>query len=208
MLIYFGEFPKAEAELMAAQDIFDKHGVAKTNYVSVVRSFRASCALLSGDALAAFELAQQARTLADEVAKRLHPFERDFILAEWLLGASLVMRGRDLNAAALHLTESSRIRTRHFARVGTLAPCEGQPAEARTYADEALAIVDRCEYCLCKPRFTIFSRVSRWMRAIVRRRSRKQRLPKNARGVMGRPTATSRRWMKRRKMLKELGAKK
>jgi tetratricopeptide (TPR) repeat protein len=157
LLAYCGEFDEREAELRAAQVTFDNYGAGHTNYVSVVRSYRAERALLMGDPRAALQVAKDARTLADEVAKAFYPHERDFIRAESLLGAALVMEGKDLNVAATHLTEALT-RCRRINLVETEPDillawarwhrARGNSQEAQAHAEEALAIADRCEYRL------------------------------------------------------------
>lgn len=157
LLAYRSAFGEAESELKNAQDAFDKHGAANTNLVSVVRAYSALRALLMGNAQVALESAQQARMFADKVAKTRYPYERDFIQAEWLLGAALVMEGSDLNAAATHLSDAlTRCRRINLVEVESdilLAwarwhRARGDAQEAQAYAEEALAIADRCEYRL------------------------------------------------------------
>ena len=157
LLVYIGMFDEAKSEFKIAQDILDAYGPAGTNFVSVVRAHRAVCAVMMGDVNTAIEKAQQARTLADEVAKVHYAFERDIIRAEWLLGAALVMEGKDLNAAAAHLTDALT-RCRRINLLGVEPDillawarwhrARGDAQEAKARAEEALAIADRCEYRL------------------------------------------------------------
>jgi tetratricopeptide (TPR) repeat protein len=108
------------------------------------------------DALTALDAAQKSRRLTDKVAET-YPVERDFIGAEWLLGAALIMEGRDLDTASIHLNEAlTRCRRINLVELepdillswARWHRAKGNDEEARTYADEALAIADRCEYRL------------------------------------------------------------
>lgn len=155
LFAYRGDFDEAESKLQSAQDFFDKKG--GTNFVSLVRAYRALRAMLMCNARDALELARQARTLADEVAKIHYPFERDFIRAEWLLGSARILEGKNLSAANAHLTEAitrcRRINLVDFEPDILLAwarlyRARGEEREALAYAEEALAIADRCEYRL------------------------------------------------------------
>ncbi|MBI3913274.1 MAG: hypothetical protein HY327_03705 [Chloroflexi bacterium] len=156
LLAYRGAFDEAaqELELSSRYDLKanDKQGQC------VGQLFRALKALLMGNGRVALEAAQQGRTLADEVAKMAYSFERDIIRAEWLLGAALVMEEKDLNAASTHLTEALT-RCRHinlvefepdillaWARWHRIREMDAK--EAKAFAEEALAIADRCEYRL------------------------------------------------------------
>jgi len=117
-----------------------------------VYAYRGLYSLLTDDARVALETAQQARTLAD-----VEHNERDIIRAEWLLGAALVMEGKDLNAAATHLTEAlTRCRRINLVELepdillawARWHRARGNTQEAQAHAEESLAIADRCEYRL------------------------------------------------------------
>lgn len=152
LLAYRSEFDEAESELKLAQDFFDEYYPVATNFVSVVRAYHALLFLLMGDARGALEAAREARRLAD--VKRN---ERDIIRAEWLLGAALIMEGKDLSSAASYLADAlTRCR-----RIGMVDHepnillawalwhrARGDAQEAYAHAEEALAIADRCEYRL------------------------------------------------------------
>jgi len=157
LLTYHGMFDKAGSELKLAQDVFDKHGATRTNNVSVVRGSRALRALFIYKARFALKIAQEARRLANEVASANFPFERDIIRAEWLSGAALVMEAKDLNGANAHLTEAlTRCRRINLVELepdillawARWHRARGNTQEAKTFAEEALAIADRCEYRL------------------------------------------------------------
>jgi tetratricopeptide (TPR) repeat protein len=121
---------------------------------------RAQRALLMSDVQGALRASQEARRLADVAL-----LERDIILAEWLLGAAMVMERKDLNAAATHLTEAlTRCRRINLVE---LEPdillawarwhlARGNTQGAQTYAEEALGIADRCEYRLAQAEINNF----------------------------------------------------
>jgi hypothetical protein len=156
LLTYRGLAEAGEAELALAQDVFDGYGAA-TNYVSTVRAAHALSSLLMSLPKPALIFAQEARQWADEVARTKFPHERDFVRAEWLIGAALVMEGEDLNAAATHLTEAlTRCRRINLVE---LEPnillvwarwhlARGNVHDSQTSAQEALTIADRCDYRL------------------------------------------------------------
>jgi hypothetical protein len=109
---------------------------------------------------AAQTAARRARELADA-----RGYERDIIRAEWLLGAGLVSQiasndhNKLLAEADTHLTEAlTRCRRIHLIE---LEPdilltwvkwhhLQGNAAQSRDAADEALAIAERCEYRLAQ----------------------------------------------------------
>lgn len=144
LLVFRGAFDEAESELKIAQDALDR----------LAHAYQALRALLIGEPCLALEMAQQARTLADD-----RRYERDIIRAEWLLGAALVMQEKDLNAAATHLTDALK-RCRRINMVDhepdiLLAWARWHRArdneqDAQAYAEEALAIADRCEFRLAQ----------------------------------------------------------
>jgi tetratricopeptide (TPR) repeat protein len=158
-----GAFDEAGRELDTAEAAFDKAVYAQGG--GMVWAYRGQRALLMGGTEAALAAAEQARELADEVARTLYPHERDFIQAEWLLGAALVAQApkekgrqtKNLAEAEAHLTEALN-RCRRINLV-ELEPdillawarwhrAKGNRPQARQHAGEALAIADRCEYRL------------------------------------------------------------
>lgn len=140
-------------------------GVGRATYVSVARAEEALAALLAGNAEAGLEAAYRARALAEEVAKEGNRVERDFVRAEWLIGAALVglaeeggqQRDGHLAEAEAHLTEALT-RCRGINLMDTEPDilltwahwfrARGDVQEAQEYAAEALSIADRCEYRL------------------------------------------------------------
>ena len=163
LLAYRGAFAEAAQELNAAQSVF--HRLGRTQAECVAWAYLAQRALLMGEAEAALEAARRARTLADEVARTWYPHERDFIQAEWLLGAALVavaseqprQRANLLSEAEAHLTEAlTRCRRINLVEVepdillawARWHHAKGNVQQATEDAKEALAIADRCEYRL------------------------------------------------------------
>lgn len=157
VLLSRGDFDGATQSLDVALKMF---GESKDfPRVGTVWEYRALRALIISDSRAALDAARQARRLADEVARTHYPVERDFIRAEWLLGAALLADGNDLNDAAVHLAEAlTRCRRINHMEVEPdilLAWARwhqacGNRQEAQAYAEEALAIADRCEYRLAQ----------------------------------------------------------
>lgn len=150
LLTYRGDFNEAVQELDMAQSEFDKQ--EHKQGIGLTWAYRALHALLILNARVALEGAQRARTLAD-----IYPREADTIRAEWLLGAAFVMEEKDMNTAAIHLTEAlTRCRRINLVEMepdillawARWHRTRGNAQEAQTYAEEALAIADRCEYRL------------------------------------------------------------
>lgn len=165
VLAYEGQFGESDERLTRASRVFDAMGAKNTNFVSVIRSDQALAALLAGDAKGALEAARLARRLANQVAEEFFPVERDYVMAEWLIGAALValaqegsqQRNHRLTEADTHLTEAlTRCRRINLVELEPdilLARAKWHQAnentdEALEYAGEALAIADRCEYRL------------------------------------------------------------
>ena len=161
---YQGSYTESHEHLTSAQQVLDKVGTRNTNFVSVVRAYRAQRALLMGDADDGLKAGRRARGLADETARKMHPVESDFIRTEWLIGWALVevasgeesRRAERLAEAERHLTEALR-RCRRVNLVvhepdillawARWHHASGNP-QARADAEEALAVADRCEYRL------------------------------------------------------------
>jgi len=163
LLSYEGALDEAAQELDAALGF--EFWRNNRQGVGVNWAYRALRALLIGDTRAALAAARQARKLADEVARRTAPVERDIIRIEWLLGAALVAlasgkKGRQtghLAEAEAHLTEAlTRCRrinmVDHEPDILLAWACwhraRGNAQQARRDAEEALTIADRCEYRL------------------------------------------------------------
>ncbi|MGA2139698.1 MAG: DUF4062 domain-containing protein [Verrucomicrobiia bacterium] len=172
LLAVCGRFVDAKQESDIALRIFTRHQA--TQSLCVWRARRAERALLMGDATAALSAARQALKLAGRVARMEFPFERDFVRAEWIVGAALVFSAAlgpkksevSLTKAEHHLSEALRRDRRinlveyealillDFARLRfaqaklATASAEQQSQDALHFAIEALGIADRCEYRL------------------------------------------------------------
>lgn len=152
LLVYRSAFDEAGEELETALNVLDEPVYKQP--IGLTWSYCALRALLTGDAQGALEAAQRARTLADD-----RSYEMDIIRTEWLLGAALVMEGKDFNSAAEHLTDALT-RCRRINMVysepdillawGRWHHARAQAQEAQAYTEEALAIADRCEYRLAQ----------------------------------------------------------
>jgi len=128
----------------------EQHHMLQVSYDALDRQKRA---LLLGYPVAALAATRQAPELADEVASTIHPVERDFVRAEWLLGWPLVALGL-LDEAKPHLTEA--LTRCHRINMVDLEPdillawarwhrAKNEPGEALHCAQEALTVADRCE---------------------------------------------------------------
>jgi tetratricopeptide (TPR) repeat protein len=149
LLAYRGEFEQSENELAKSRrywgEINDKHGICLDKISSSIRFLSMSKA---GEAL---NSAKKARELAD-----VEHFERGIIEAEYLLGASHIMKGNFVEAEK-HLTEAlTRDRKINLVELepdillefAKLRFKENHKEEALKLAGEALQIADRCEYRL------------------------------------------------------------
>jgi tetratricopeptide (TPR) repeat protein len=153
LLAYRGKFKRSENELNVAQKVFDdfveKGG--STNFISVVRAYKSIHFLLMSNAEEALDSAKKACELAD-----VEHYERDVILAEYLLGAAHLMKGNFVEAEK-HLTEAlTRDRKIYLVELEPdillefvkLQFKQNHKEEALKFAEEALQIADRCEYRL------------------------------------------------------------
>jgi tetratricopeptide (TPR) repeat protein len=165
LLSYRGSWEEADQELIIAEKHIDEFGVGRTNFVSIVRSYRSQRALLmnrevtsvsSINLKSSIELAQRAINLAEEGAQKRYSVERDFVRANWLLGAAYLLDGH-LDLAEHNLTEAI-VRCRNINLVseeadilldlGRLRYDQKNYEEAKSLAEEALLITERCGYVL------------------------------------------------------------
>jgi tetratricopeptide (TPR) repeat protein len=163
LLIYQGAWGQAETELEHSWKLFEKEGNFQSS--GQVCLFRALRLLLMARDLnqssikntkSALEYAQRALELAEETARRWQPFERDFVRAYWLLGVAyriynqLDLADIRLNEAlvrdrAINLVEDEANILLDLAR---LRYDQKNHEEARSLAEEALLITERCGYVL------------------------------------------------------------
>ena len=165
LLTYEGSFAESAGKLSNALAWFRRLGQVQAE--SIGTAHQALFALLKGQASAAIVAARRARELADKTARARHPFESDYVRAEWLWGAALVALAADqpnradeyLAQAGVHLTDAlTRCRRINLVE---LEPdillswahwhrLKGNSREAHEHATEALLIAERCEYRLCQ----------------------------------------------------------
>jgi tetratricopeptide (TPR) repeat protein len=156
LLAYCGDWNKSTVELDTAQDEFDRLGPSRTNFVSVVRVYRALYALLQGDGAVAQHAAQEALRLADESARVTYPNARDYTQAHWLLGWVALAQGNHAESQtrldeglrrcrAINLVELEPAILLAHAR---LARATGQPDRSHNFTQQALTIAQRSGYVL------------------------------------------------------------
>ena len=163
VLAYRGIFDDSAQELNTAEEMFQR--LDATQSKGIVWAYRALLGLLRGNPADALEAARRARELAEETARTQHPYEHDFIQAEWLLAVAMVAlsperkkRQKDaLAEAETHLTEAlTRCRRINLVELepdillvwAKWHHLKGERSQARATAHEALATADRCEYRL------------------------------------------------------------
>jgi tetratricopeptide (TPR) repeat protein len=183
VLSYRGAWQEVEQELTVAEEVFDKYGASQTNFVSVVRSYRALLFLLMARSnppssivnfKSAIEYAQRALELADEFSRTNFRLERDYVRAHWLLGAAYctsvvsirpAKNARDYSTTELEsltLAEENLSKALNLCRQINLVEMEANILldlarlrydqknyeGAKSLADEALTITERCGYVL------------------------------------------------------------
>ena len=146
---YLGKFEESGNELTSALTLFTKLDKAQSQ--CVVWAYRSIRSLLMSNVEEALRSAQKARELAD-----VENVEKDIIRAEYLLGASHLMKGNFVEAEK-HLTEAlTRDRKINLVELepnillefAKLRFKQNHKEEALKFAEEALQIADRCEYRL------------------------------------------------------------
>ncbi len=162
ILSYRGTWQAAEDELLISQKVFDEIGTEQTNYGSVNWAFRSLVYLFlarknpSKNLKSSIEFANHALRLANEHSQKRAPYERDFVRAQWLLGAAHRASGVLLEAET-HLDEALR-RCRGInlvdseadilLEIAKLRHTQGETPEALRLVREALIITERSEYVL------------------------------------------------------------
>jgi tetratricopeptide (TPR) repeat protein len=149
LLAYQGRFQKSEKEFAEALELFIKKNTQQSK--GLVWAYRSLHALLLSDEKKALYSAKKAKKLAD-----VDKFERNIIRAEWLLGASYLLK-KDFHQAEKHLSEAL-VRDRRINLVdlepdillelAKLRFAKNNKKEALKLAEEALGIANRCEYRL------------------------------------------------------------
>jgi tetratricopeptide (TPR) repeat protein len=156
LLTYRGEFDEAEKEFNDGIRLHP-NTLAGQWWKGTSWLYWAQGSLLRHDIPHAIELAREAERLKSIEYPGVGKIERDIIYAKWLVGASLVTEGNNLNDAyktlADALTRCRRINLVEFEPDILLALARwhyvrGDAVEARAHAEQALAIADRGEFRL------------------------------------------------------------
>jgi tetratricopeptide (TPR) repeat protein len=152
LLTYRGKFEESENELISALELLTKSDFAQSQCVLwTLWTYHSSRALLMSNADEVLKYALKACELAD-----VKHHVRDFIRAEYLLGAAHLLKGNFVEAEK-HLTEAlTRDRKINLVELepdillefAKLRFKQKRKEEALEFADEALQIADRCEYRL------------------------------------------------------------
>ena len=158
-----GEWNNSEQELETAEKLFTKEKSVQS--LSIIWSHRALRFLLMArsnpqssivNLKSSIECAQRAIELADETAKTIFTHPRDYVRAHWLLGAAyranhdLTLAEENLSKAInlcrqINLVEMEANIVLDFAR---LRYDQKDYEEAKSLAEEALSITERCGYVL------------------------------------------------------------
>ena len=166
LLSYRGSWNESEQQLSTAESAADKYGISQTNMASTVHSYHALRILLMNRdlnkkpikeyKLEAIEFAQRALEQAEARARIRYPTERDFVRAHWLLGAAYRL-DEQLGLAEHHLSEAlARDRAINMVdheadillEIARLRYDQKKYDEAKSLAEEALTITERCGYVL------------------------------------------------------------
>jgi len=163
LLLYRGAWNEAEQEYDLPHKLFNNKKYIQP--ASVFMAYRSLGALLmirdTAQSLPenrklAIEYAERALELAEARARTSYPLERDFIRAHWFLGAALRINSQ-FDIAEFHLNEAlTRDRVINYVAdeadilldLARLCYDQKQYEEAKSLADEALLITERCGYVL------------------------------------------------------------
>jgi tetratricopeptide (TPR) repeat protein len=146
ILAYRGKFKESDQESIVALNLLDEKAIQQRGTIFAYRSIYS---LLVSDADKSLNYAEKARKLADK-----ENYEIDIVRAEYLLGASNLMKGNILEADR-HLNEAlTRDRKINLVEMepdillefAKLRFKEKNKEAALSFAGEALRIADRCEY--------------------------------------------------------------
>jgi tetratricopeptide (TPR) repeat protein len=166
LLFHCAKWDEANEELDVAFMMFEN--MHRTQSLSVVSSFYAHCLLLMGrhaqvmteyDLSLVVEFALRAIKFSNEAKQdpSLGHFERDFVRAHWLLGAAYRL-GRQFELSDYHLSQEALNRCKAINLIESEASILLELAhlyyvqinytEAKSLAEEALVITERCGYAL------------------------------------------------------------
>jgi tetratricopeptide (TPR) repeat protein len=163
LLAWRGAYAESETELAASEKYASEHDEGQT--LSVDMAYRALRELFQlrtssqpgiRNPQSAVACARRALELADETARIIHPVERDYVRAHWLLGAAHRVAAQT-DEAECHLREAMERCRRinmvdHEADIlidlARLRAATGSPEEAGRLVEEALIITERSGYVL------------------------------------------------------------
>lgn len=158
LLVYLGRWDDSEVELRDALILFEKEENSQGG--GIVWLFYALRILLmkgKPNPRLSIEFAQHALELAKETARTRYPVELDFVRAHWLLGAANRIN-KKFAVAEHHLSEEALPRCRAINLISEEANIlldlarlrydQKNYEEAKSLADEALLITERCGYVL------------------------------------------------------------
>ena len=156
MKAYIGSFNESNDDLHIAQEAFDKLGPSHTNYVSVVKAYRALHALFMNDLQKALKFATQSIEFAEITEKVRMRVPRDFIRANWLIGASYIAMEKPNEAEKplnFAITECRKINLVEreadiLLSLAKLHHLQKKDDESLKLATEAFEIANRCGYVL------------------------------------------------------------
>jgi tetratricopeptide (TPR) repeat protein len=163
LLGYRGKYVESKAELMSSlQTLENREQVQSLCFLWAYRVMNQLHRLRSAkrstkhNPMSLVVRARRALELADETARTTSPVERDFIVAKWLLGATLRV-AKEFDEAERNLQEALE-RCRRIGLVdleadilidlARLRAATGTPDESQRLAEETLVITDRCGYVL------------------------------------------------------------
>jgi tetratricopeptide (TPR) repeat protein len=165
LLTYYGAWEKSRKLFEEAEKNSANYGAKETNFGSMVYAYLTQLAFFMNRDLSlstinyqilAVEHASHTMTLVNEHAKLRGPIERDFVMANWLLGAAYRL-GDQFDHAEQYLSEAlTRDRVINLVEseanilldLARLRYDQKKYEEAKSLADEALLITERCGYVL------------------------------------------------------------
>jgi tetratricopeptide (TPR) repeat protein len=163
LLSYRGAYAEADTELATAMKMaeMEKH-VQSQGMTWAYRALRELLLLRSTSANtlrapnSALDSAHRALEMVDETARTMHPFERDYIRAHWMLGAAhravgqLAEAERNLHEALERCRHNNTVEAEAdiLIDMARLRAATGAPEEAQRLAEEALLITERSGYVL------------------------------------------------------------
>jgi tetratricopeptide (TPR) repeat protein len=155
MLSYHGAWDEAEQELDHGLSLFQKV-LSTKDWISKKWSYHAQLSILKHDIVKAIDYANKALEFSKQDAEESYPLERDFIRDYWLLGSAYRLNGQLTNAEQFLSEAFSRCRAINLVEteaniildLARLRYDQKNYEEAKSLAEEALSITERCGYVL------------------------------------------------------------